>query len=510
MPIIVPEENTVGIAGLTDTKFRVADYGGSGLEALGAGLAKLGDGGEQLAGALAEKRKRDLAAALAAVNDNADHQRNLADAAAKKAYVAYSDKAAASLYGDDGLLNLKGADADAAFAKTIADLHHGHDEQVDALAPWPRGIVAPALAQRRDTDIALATAHVRKQGESEQRKRTADPFDGEPGRGAGWYGRYGANPDPSDKRQVEASLAVAAADFAPPGAGGGAVPQPGTFPLVMSDVPDGDGETPWWSGVAKPASADDMAALSTGGAIDAENGGDGPSRAASAAPVRTAPSVSLPKSWPVPGVNGQPAGTPVARKAFDPETGNSYADGRFDATGALRYRLTGSNKGHRHQGVDLQGRSRTPVRVAADGVVVSTVPEGPKATALTTGPDGKKHRQPLYEPQRDVGGNIVNLDGKPVMIPKFVLKKGYGNLVVVSHANGAYLTYYGHLLFRPNLKPGAVIARGDQLGLLGNTGNAWNRGNHLHFGVMKRTGFAKNGRPIYQWIDPIDWMNNLQ
>lgn len=584
MPIIIPEENTVGIAGLTDARFKAADYGGSGLEALGAGLAKFGDGGQQLAGSLVDKRKRDLAAALAAVKDDADHQRNLVDAAAKKAYVTYSDKAAASLRGDGGLLNLKGADADAAFAKTVADLHNSHDEQVDTLAPWPREIVAPALAQRRDTDIALAAAHVRKQGEIEQRKQSTDLIDAaardavlhagdpdryehhlatmentiksqgmkesapdadiarqiadyrsavaahgiaalnesDPARAAGWYGRHGDDLNFGDKQQVEDLLGVARPvdrDVPVQGdgsgtdaidAGGETVPQPGTFPLAMSDVTQDGGETPWWSGVAQPASANDMAALSTGAAADPDGGGGRLSRRAPAAPVKTAPTVNLPKSWPVPGINGQPPGTPVKKATADPETGHSYADGRFDATGALRYRLTRGNKGHRHQGVDLQGRSRTPVRAAADGVVVSTVPEGPKATSLVAGPDGKKRRQPLYEPQHDVAGNVVYLDGKPVMMPKFVLRKGYGNLVVVSHGNGAYLTYYGHLLYRSNLKPGSVITRGDQLGLLGNTGNAWNQGNHLHFGVMKRTGFDKKGRPIYQWIDPIDWMHNLQ
>ena len=67
MPIIVPvEENQEKIAGLTDARFKAADYGGSGLAALGAGLTRLGEGGGQLATALDEKRKRELAAAVAA------------------------------------------------------------------------------------------------------------------------------------------------------------------------------------------------------------------------------------------------------------------------------------------------------------------------------------------------------------------------------------------------------------------------------------------------------------
>jgi len=45
MPIIVPIENEDGMAGLSDARFRAADHGGSGLSALGAGLATADDGG---------------------------------------------------------------------------------------------------------------------------------------------------------------------------------------------------------------------------------------------------------------------------------------------------------------------------------------------------------------------------------------------------------------------------------------------------------------------------------
>jgi hypothetical protein len=71
MPIIVPiEENEVGIAGLTDENSNAVNYGGSGLEVLGRGLATFGDGGMQFADALDDKKKRALAAAeaIAAAN----------------------------------------------------------------------------------------------------------------------------------------------------------------------------------------------------------------------------------------------------------------------------------------------------------------------------------------------------------------------------------------------------------------------------------------------------------
>lgn len=56
---------------------------------------------------------------------------------------------------------------------------------------------------------------------------------------------------------------------------------------------------------------------------------------------------------------------------------------------------------------------------------------------------------------------------------------GYGNLVVVEHADQIQ-TWYGHLQYIVVL-PGQTVAAGDQLGVEGGTGNA--TGWHLHFEV---------------------------
>jgi len=173
MPIIVPiEENHVGLASATDAKFRPGDYSGSGLEALGAGLAKVGAGGQQFASALDEKRRRALAAAIAAAHLDDDHQRNLDDAAAKKAYVDYGDQAAALLHGDDGILNHAGADAHTAFPTLVAALADSHDNAMASLDPIQRGAVAHALGDRLRGDVARAAVHVRQQGVVEQRSRS--------------------------------------------------------------------------------------------------------------------------------------------------------------------------------------------------------------------------------------------------------------------------------------------------------------------------------------------------
>ncbi|CAN5639015.1 hypothetical protein BH10PSE14_BH10PSE14_00160 [soil metagenome] len=167
--IIVPiEENHSGLASATDAKFRTPDMSGSGLEALGAGLAKLGDGGQQFATALDEKRRRELAAEIAAAHLDDHHQRNLDDAAAKKAYVDYSDQSAAMLHGENGILNHAGAEAHAAFPTLVAALADSHDNAMAPLDSVQRAIVGPALGERLRGDVARAAAHVRQQGEVEQ------------------------------------------------------------------------------------------------------------------------------------------------------------------------------------------------------------------------------------------------------------------------------------------------------------------------------------------------------
>src|ERR1700761_6451268 len=177
MPIIVPvEENDVDVPGGTDKKFTPADHGGSGLEALGAGLSTLGSGGQQFAEALDEKRRHDLALAATIVQAKLgqEHQSNIDDAAAKNAYIGYSDKAASLLHQSDGLFNQRGANAHAAFPGVVAALADAHDQALAPLDSVQRGVVAPILAARLRSDADLAAAHVKQQGVVEQRNQAAN------------------------------------------------------------------------------------------------------------------------------------------------------------------------------------------------------------------------------------------------------------------------------------------------------------------------------------------------
>src|SRR5690606_5480939 len=53
--------------------------------------------------------------------------------------------------------------------------------------------------------------------------------------------------------------------------------------------------------------------------------------------------------------------------------------------------------------------------------------------------------------------------------------------------------YYAHL-DRQDVRPGERVRAGDQIGLVGNTGNARGTSPHLHFGVyQRRTGCDQSG-----------------
>ncbi len=67
-----------------------------------------------------------------------------------------------------------------------------------------------------------------------------------------------------------------------------------------------------------------------------------------------------------------------------------------------------------------------------------------------------------------------------------------GNYIIIQHSNN-YYTYYGHMAARYK-QAGDVVMGGDQIGTMGNTGNA--SGVHLHFGLYNgypfRGGVAMN------------------
>lgn len=109
---------------------------------------------------------------------------------------------------------------------------------------------------------------------------------------------------------------------------------------------------------------------------------------------------------------------------------------RSSSFGMRRHPITGENK--MHNGADYALPAGTPVRATADGVVSMT-------------------------PEAQSGG--------------------YGNLIKIDHGGGTE-SKYAHLQgFRPDLKPGQRVRKGDIIGYVGSTGQS--TGNHLHFEILK-------------------------
>lgn len=74
------------------------------------------------------------------------------------------------------------------------------------------------------------------------------------------------------------------------------------------------------------------------------------------------------------------------------------------------------------------------------------------------------------------------------------MRGGYGYAVYIRHDNG-WSTRYGHMATRPAVQAGQRVEGGQQIGIVGSTGNS--SGPHLHFEVRDPNGQA---RPPAQWM----------
>lgn len=120
-----------------------------------------------------------------------------------------------------------------------------------------------------------------------------------------------------------------------------------------------------------------------------------------------------------------------------------------------------------HQGVDLSARRGLPIRAAASGTVLHVECD-------TTKP-----------------GYDCNTDGYPGLI-------GCGWYADIRHADGI-VSRYCHMLQRPSIKPGDKVTAGQQIGLLGTSGNS--SGPHLHFEIHENNDRSSRGA-----INPVEFM----
>lgn len=83
---------------------------------------------------------------------------------------------------------------------------------------------------------------------------------------------------------------------------------------------------------------------------------------------------------------------------------------------------------------------------------------------------------------------------------------GYGNYVMILH-DGNYVTLYAHLE-AVYVCEGQTVAQGDEIGLMGNTGNSF--GAHLHFEVRKYKAVPAGNLHdvnVYEWLDPTEYLD---
>jgi murein DD-endopeptidase MepM/ murein hydrolase activator NlpD len=102
-----------------------------------------------------------------------------------------------------------------------------------------------------------------------------------------------------------------------------------------------------------------------------------------------------------------------------------------------------------HDGVDLGAKRYTPIRAAAAGQVITA------------------------RCDVDRSGRLCNRDGSPST-------PGCGWYVKIRHA-GDFVTMYCHMVERPKVRVGQMVAAGEEIGVVGTSGHS--SGPHLHFEV---------------------------
>ncbi|WP_175964312.1 M23 family metallopeptidase [Burkholderia pyrrocinia] len=175
-------------------------------------------------------------------------------------------------------------------------------------------------------------------------------------------------------------------------------------------------------------------------------------------------------------------------------TGADAARARPVRVSAVELRLAGTI----HRAVWFEPARGKGAYYAFDGKPLAEAPFAmPVARARITSPFGTRVHPISGVHHGHTGVDLAAPTGTPVHASaagtlQFVgWEPGYGNYVVVRHADG-HTSWYGHLsAFAKGLRKGMPIAQGQLLGAVGSTGTA--TGPHLHFEVRMKN------RPV----DPI-------
>lgn len=115
----------------------------------------------------------------------------------------------------------------------------------------------------------------------------------------------------------------------------------------------------------------------------------------------------------------------------------------------------------------------------------------------------------------DYGGAVGSAilaaaNGKVVAAINSSPTTGFGNYVIIEHYlsdQSKIFTLYGHLSY-VNAKFGDTILAGEQIGVIGATGNA--AGLHLHFEISLVNGFTNTGMYGGGYDSPTEWLTSSQ
>lgn len=129
-----------------------------------------------------------------------------------------------------------------------------------------------------------------------------------------------------------------------------------------------------------------------------------------------------------------------------------------------------------------------PAAQAAYGVMIQPA-TGYIVSRVADGCGGERPSHTGIDISHNGGTPIVAAYGGTVSTRTF--SSGYGNYVVISHPSG-YTTLYAHMASPGSVNPGQTVTKGQQIGVVGSTGNS--TGAHLHFEIYRNgTNVANQG-----------------
>ena len=156
-------------------------------------------------------------------------------------------------------------------------------------------------------------------------------------------------------------------------------------------------------------------------------------------------------------------------------------------------------------------RPLATLREAADGLEAGVpIPFAPGSSdnlmVVTSGylairGNGRRHAGIDFAPTGGDRGNHQVASVRGGRVTQAACSGGWGCHVLIQDAQGN-TAVYAHLTGAPQVKPGDVVAQGQVLGIMGNTGNS--RGAHLHFSVLK-PGATSEGNGA-NTLDPMQYI----